>query len=132
MKNRMKEKTCRTLTTYDQNVLLPILMKGLEMKKGKENAVTGKGIVYALKNAGLRIDERHVCRLINHIRTNDLVAGLMASNKGYYTTKNEQELIDYEKILWRREAALKDVRMSMQRQRKTMFVPVREKQTQLF
>ena len=132
MKNKMKEKTSSSLSKYDQNVLLPILMKGLEMKKGKENAVTGKGIVYCLRNAGLSIDERRVCRLINHMRTNDLVVGLMASNRGYYITSNEEELIDYEKILLRREAALKNVRMSMQRQRRSMFVPDREKQPQLF
>ena len=132
MKNKMKEKTSSSLSKYDQNVLLPILMKGLEMKKGKENAVTGKGIVYGLRNAGLRIDERRVCRLINHMRTNDLVVGLMASNRGYYITSNEEELIVYEESLLSREAALKDVRMSMQRQRRSMFVPVREKQPQLF
>ena len=132
MKNRMKRETYRPITTYDHNVLIPILIKGLEMKKGKENAVTGKGIVHGLRNAGLRIDERHVCRLINHMRINDLVVGLMASSKGYYITTNEEELIVYEESLLSREAALKDVRMSMQRQRRSMFKKIVQKQTQLF
>ena len=132
MKNKMKEKTSSSLSKYDQNVLLPILMKGLEMKKGKENAVTGKGIVYGLRNAGLRIDERRVCRLINHMRTNDLVVGLMASNRGYYITSNEEELIDYEKNLMNREVALRKVRMSMQRQRRSMFSQRLQRQAQIF
>lgn len=48
MKNRLNSKKVRSLSNYEQNVLLPILMNGLEMKKGKMNAVTNKQIVQSL------------------------------------------------------------------------------------
>lgn len=134
MKNRMKRVTYRPLSNYEQNVLLPILMKGLGMKKGKLNAVTNKQIVHSVRKHGVRISSSSVSLLINHIRTNDLMVGLMATSYGYFVSNSEQELVDYEKSLMSREVALRKVRMSMQRQRKTMFAQMaeREAQSQLF
>ena len=77
MKKELNVKT-NTLSNYEQNVLLPILIKGLEMKKGKQNAVTNKQMVRGLQSFGLKIDVRRVCKLISYIRTNDLIVGLMA------------------------------------------------------
>ena len=131
MNKKMKKETC-PLSNYDLNVLLPILIKGLEMKKEKTNAVTANQIVCGLQCNGLKINKKHVFRLISYIRQNDLVVGLMASSVGYYITNSEQELIKYEERLMKREAALKKVRMTMKRQRAAMFNKERHKQTQLF
>ena len=131
MKKELNVKT-NTLSNYEQNVLLPILIKGLEMKKGKQNAVTNKQMVRGLQSFGLKIDVRRVCKLISHIRTNDLIVGLMASTTGYYVTSNEQELKAYEKNLLDRETALRKVRLSMKRQRYTLFAKDSHKQVQLF
>lgn len=131
MKKELKKQSCR-LSVYEQNVLLPILIKGLEMKAGKANAVTNKQIVQSLTGHGLKINYRCVCRLINHIRTNDLVEGLVASSFGYYVTNCERELLNYEDRLLSREKSIKQVRMSMQRQRRTMFAKLGQKQRQLF
>ena len=131
MKNEMKEKR-RSLSSYEQNVLLPILMKSLKMKRGRINAVTNKQIVCGLKNHGLRTNEKNLHKLINHIRRNDLVAGLMASSVGYYIANNEQELIQYEKSLLGRETEIRKVRLSITRQRRAMFSKLSYMQTQLF
>ncbi len=129
MKKRLKK---RLLSNYELNVLLPILMKGLEMKKGKPNAVTSNEIIKALRKNGLKINGRSVWMLINHIRNNDLIVGLIATSSGYYITSNEQEFADYENSLLGREAALRKVRMNIKRQRKTMFATTQQTQTQLF
>ena len=131
MRRELKKETCR-LSVYEQNVLLPILIKGLEIKKGKQNAVTNKQIVQSLRGHGLKINQRSVCRLINNIRMNDLVEGLMASPKGYYISEDEREFMDYEVSLLGREMAIRRVRMSIQRQRKTMFSKCSQKQRYLF
>ncbi len=135
MKKELKkesEKRTRRINNYDHNVLLPILMKGLEMKKGKMNAVTNKQIVYGLRSQGLKIRDTDVRMLINHIRTNDLIVGLMATSAGYYITNNEQDFMDYEQSLLGREKEIRKVRMSIQRQRRTMFSQFSPRQTQLF
>lgn len=131
MKNELKKRT-QPLNNYEQNVLLPILMKGLKMKRGMMNAVTNKQIIHGLRAHGLRTNEKNLCKLINYIRINDLVAGLMASSTGYYIASNEQELIKYENSLLNREVKIRKVRMSIKRQRRAMFSKLSYKQTQLF
>ena len=132
MKNKLK-KTPSNLSNYEQNVLLPIFINALKEKKEKENAVTCKQMVEALQSHGLKLNERNVGRIINYIRLNDLIVGLMASREGYYTTNNEQEIIGYEDSLKSRETSIRELRMSIKRQRRAMFSPVqKERQTQLF
>ena len=128
MKKELKKER-RPLSNYEQNVLMPILIKGLEMKKGKKNAVTNNQIVRGLRGHGLKVSHRDVCSLINHIRTNDLVLGLVASSFGYYISSSEREFFDYEQSLLNREMEIKKVRISIERQRRKMFAPI---QRQLF
>ena len=122
MKIKLKREP-QGLSNYDLNVLLPILMKGLEAKKGAANAVAGKQIIEVLRSHGLKINTRSMAGLINYIRTNDLIEGLMASQAGYYVSNNEYELANYEARLLGREVSLRNVRLSMQRQRRKMFAP---------
>ena len=122
MKIKLKREP-QGLSNYDLNVLLPILMKGLETKKGEANAVAGKQIIEGLRSHGLKINTRSMAGLINYIRTNDLIEGLMASQAGYYVSNNEYELANYEARLLGREVSLRDLRLSMQRQRRKMFAP---------
>lgn len=131
MKKRMK-KVERPLNVYEYSVLLPILVNALKNKNGRENAVTSTQIVTALRGHNMKINERNVCRIVNHIRMNDLIVGLMGSSAGYYIMSSEQEFINYENSLLSREAALKKVRLCMKRQRKSMFSQLSQKQMQLF
>ena len=131
MKKELKKEK-QTLNNYDLNVLLPILKKGLEKKKGIANAVTAKEIMLGLQSNGLRINMRNITRIINYIRLNDIIVGLMGSSAGYYISSNEQDLIDYEGSLLRREEALKKVRMSIKRQRKSMVSLSTLREPQLF
>lgn len=130
--NKIQKTSPRPLNIYEQNVLMPILVDSLKTKIGKENAVTSTQIVGALRNHGLKLSERNVFRIVNHIRINDLIVGLMGSPKGYYIISSEQEFIKYEDILLSREAALKKVRLCMKRQRKSMFSNLSQKHSQLF
>ena len=131
MKNELK-KTQRTLNNYELNVLLPILKKGLESKKGKANAVSGWEIIEGLRSYGLKINNTNMYRLIKYIRTNDLIVGLMGTTSGYYISTNEQELMGYEESLMVREASIRNLRMSIKRQRTALFAKHKEMQTQLF
>ena len=133
MKNEMK-KQARPLSNYDHNVLLPVLIKALETKKGKKNAISGKQILQGLQSQKLKINERDVFMLINHIRTNDLVVGLIAASVGYYITNSEHELVKYENTLLVREKTIRKVRKSIIRQRRSMFSQnaSKQRQTQLF
>jgi len=119
------------LSDYETGVLLPILIRGLKTKHGHMTAVTNKEIVNALKGS-CKLSEARVRKIINHIRTNDLVPGLIATSEGYFIAETEAELIEYEESLKGREDAIRQVRLSIARQRRILYQQERTKQGSLF
>ncbi len=112
------EEITEPLTEKEETLFLPPILKGLRTKIGRENAVTNKAIVLGLKlNLGIKVSEARVRKIINYIRCNDLVPCLVATSEGYYIAKSEQELLDYEESLEGRESAIREVRLSIHRQR---------------
>lgn len=108
------------LTDYETGVLLPLLVRGLQTKIGRNRAVTNKHIVTSLKPA-YKISDARVRKIINHIRTADLIPGLIATSEGYFIAETEQELRDYEESLLGREMAIREVRESIARQRRELY-----------
>lgn len=109
------------LTEYEENVLLPLVLRGLKTKIGKENAVTNRTIVQRLNIAGYTVTEPRIRKLINHIRMADLLPGLIATSGGYFLATSEAELLDYEQSLIGREDAIKQVRLAIARQRRILY-----------
>lgn len=72
------------LTEYERKVILPIILEGLKTKIGKANAVTNKYIISRLRDS-YKIDAARLRKIINHIRTNDLLPGLMQGKGAYFT-----------------------------------------------
>lgn len=121
MINGFQEQT-EPLTEYEEQILLPQLVRGLQLKVGKAMSVTNKAIIDGMnRNLGLKMTDARVRKLINHIRVHDLVPCLIATSQGYYIAESEQELRDYEESLLGREAAIRSVRLSIQRQRQRRY-----------
>lgn len=119
------------LTEYETGVLLPQLISGLKTKQGRRSAVTNKYIVSRLKGS-FKISEARVRKIINHIRTNDLIPGLIATSDGYFIAEAESELLEYEESLKGREDAIREVRQSIARQRRILYEQKRTEQRDLF
>ena len=109
------------MTEYETTVLLPVILQGLKDKQGKRNAVTNTYLVGRLKKAGFSINDARLRKVINHIRTNDLLPGLIATSEGYFLAQSAQELMDYEDSLRGREEAIREVRMAIARQRRILY-----------
>lgn len=118
------------LNDYELHVLLPVILAGLKDKQGKRNAVTNGYIIGRLKQQGYRIDAPRLRKVINHIRTNDLIPGLIATSEGYFLAEDEQELMDYEDSLRGREEAIKAVRLAIARQRRMLYTEAQAKAVQ--
>jgi hypothetical protein len=119
------ENETQQLNEYEKNVLLPLLIRGLETKNGNKNAVTNKYIISVLKPT-YRLNEARVRKIINHIRTNDLIPGLIATSEGYFIAETEAELLEYEESLKGREDAIRAVRLAIARQRRVLYNKERE------
>lgn len=108
------------LTEYELKQVLPAILEGLKTKIGKANAVTNKFIISRLRGT-YKVDAARIRKIINYIRTNDLLPGLIATSEGYFLATTESELLEYEDSLKGREEAIKAVRLSIARQRHILY-----------
>ena len=88
---------------------------------GKAAAITNKYICSRMRLCGYQISDARVRKIVNHIRTNGLVQCLIATSEGYYVAETEEELKEYEDSLLGREQAIREVRLSIERQRKIKY-----------
>lgn len=109
------------LNEYEKNVLLPIITLGLSQKVGKHSAVTNRHICNMLKKQGYELNQARVRKIINHIRINSMVIGLIATYNGYYIAENRKEMSDYLDSLKSRENAIKAVRVAIENQMYSMY-----------
>lgn len=110
------EEYTATLTTYERDMLVPILTEGLKKRVGTKNAVRNREICRRLIEAGYQnVSEPRVRKCINYIRMNGMVPHLVANCKGYYVATSIEEVERYigslderAKSIWAIRAALKD------------------------
>lgn len=110
------------LTKYEAEVLLPIIALCLQHHIGKDKAVTNRQICERMKKKGYELTETRVRKIVNRIRTNNLVECLIATSKGYYVTHNKKELENYIKSLKGREEAIRMVRESLEQQTRKLLL----------
>lgn len=104
---------------------LPAFVSALSRAHGKANAIYNN----ELQSLAPEMTGERVRKIINHIRRNDLVPCLVASSRGYFVADTEAELIDYEDSLRGRESAIREVRESIERQRRIRFSRVGQQLT---
>lgn len=110
------DKQTEPLNDYEQNILLPVIVRGLETKIGQGKAITNAAITKAMRRAKYQLDEARVRKIINHIRINGMIKCLIATSKGYYIATSREEMENYIESLRGREDAIRVVRESMERQ----------------
>ena len=115
------EKQTDALTDYERTTILPIMARCLSNKIGKEMAITNNLMCEKMAKHGYCITPTRVRKIINYIRTNDLVEGLMATSTGYYVTHDTSELRTYIVSLKGREEAIREMRESMELQLERMI-----------
>jgi hypothetical protein len=78
---------------------------------GPTNAITNKQIQLNYQNSrGKKISDTRIRKIINHIRVTGMVSGLVASSKGYYISRDPEELKRYIQSLDDRIMAISAVR----------------------
>lgn len=113
------EKETEVLNEYELNMLLPILLQYLPRKIGPDKSVTSNKIIEGLKALGLKINGARLRKLINHIRTHNLIPLLIASSKGYYISNDDNDTQRFIESLKQREDSIRTVRLAMIQQQQT-------------
>lgn len=115
------EEQTQPLTAKEQQLIQPFIA-GLRTKVGKQNAVTSDQIAAGIKMyCGVKVDGPRIRKIINYIRLNGLVPGLMASSEGYYIATKPEELDEYIESLKGRITAISAVYSSIKKQKELMF-----------
>jgi len=109
------------LSEYEKNTLLPLFLKSLPSKKGSRNSITSVEIIRRLRNDGYRIEGPRVRKIINYIRTNRLIKGIVATSDGYYIAEKKEEMDDYIDSLKGRLDAIRAVIHAADLDRREMF-----------
>jgi hypothetical protein len=104
------EKYTHDLTDAEKE-LVPVFMNGFKTKIGKQNAVTNKEIVSKLSRK-YKISDARVRKIINYIRNENLIPGLVASSEGYYITRDPVDLKRYIESLDGREKAIRRIKQA--------------------
>ena len=92
------KKETEPLNDYERDILLPAIVKGLQTKIGKHNAITNIKMIKALHGHGYKsLSEPRIRKIINFIRIQGLIINLIASNKGYWIEENINERRKYVK-----------------------------------
>lgn len=110
------ETQTKPLTEYENDTLLPIMVKCLSKHIGKDKVITNAEMCAKMAIYGYKIGETRVRKIINHIRNNGLVECLIATGKGYYVTESIQEMETYIESVKNREDAIRAMRLSMEEQ----------------
>jgi len=97
--------------SQDELDMIQPIIKGLTNKQGKDMAITGTKICKAINTTGPRLR-----KMINYIRTNNLLPGLCSTSNGYFVAKNIYEMQDYIISLKQRIKAQVDVLNALEQQ----------------
>jgi len=116
------ENQTKELNEYELDTLLPIIVKGLNNKKGKDNSITNVVMCKALKERGYKISDVRLRKIIHHIRVNNIIPLLLATSKGYYISMDTLEISDYVKSLDERINSIMIIRDSLHYQAKNIIL----------
>lgn len=105
------------LNEHEENVLLPLMVKGLKSKIGKERAITNSQMIDGLKTMGHKVTSARIRKIIHHIRITGLVECLVASSKGYYISNDKKEMDSYIESLIQRSESIQRIANQLQYQR---------------
>lgn len=106
-----------TLTTYERDMLVPLLAAYLKTRVGAKYAVRNKEMCRMFTEKGYQgLTEARVRKCINYIRINGLVPHLIANSRGYFCATSIEQVETYIESLDQRAKAIWAMRSALNRE----------------
>lgn len=106
-----------TLTTYERDMLVPLLAAFLKTRVGAKYAVRNKEMCRMFTEKGYQgLTEARVRKCINYIRINGLVPHLIANSHGYFCATSIEQVENYIESLDQRAKAIWAMRSALNRE----------------
>lgn len=97
--------------TPTEHRLIPMMVDRFKTKRGIKTVVTAETMIGKIHELfGVKLKDTRVRKIIQYIRVNNLVPGLIATSKGYYTAETTAEINDWIESLKAREFAIRQIR----------------------
>lgn len=97
--------------TPTEHRLIPMMVDRFKTKRGIKTVVTAETMIGKIHESfGVKLKDTRVRKIIQYIRVNNLVPGLIATSKGYYTAETTAEINDWIESLKAREFAIRQIR----------------------
>ena len=105
-----------TLDKREKELLLPLLIKMLNHRDGKENVFSNTKIRQSFIDMGEVVSEKQIRKLVYYIRNNGLIELLIANGEGYYIAEHSQDIESWLKMQRGKIEAMKQTINSIQSQ----------------
>lgn len=89
------EEETKELSDFEKNKIVVIVTNLLSDAKGVDKMISSKQLIEALALREIKVCDQRVRKVIQHIRKNHILRGLIASSRGYYLSNNPKEIRDY-------------------------------------
>ena len=91
--------------------LIPMMVDRFKMKRGIEHIVTADTMISKIHETfGVKLKDTRIRKMIQFIRVHNLVPGLIATSRGYYTAETTAEINEWIESLKAREFAIRQIR----------------------
>lgn len=104
------------LTTYQRDVLLPIIISDFRTKYSRFNPITSQKYCEIMTDFGYEICDVTFRKIIKYIQVNGLLKFIVANSDGFFRTQSKKLLQMQIDSLWGREKQIRDVRLAMMKQ----------------
>ena len=111
------EEYTATLTTYERDMIVPLLANELKTRVGAKHAIRNKDLCRMFTVRGYQgVTEARVRKCINYIRINGLVPHLIANSHGYFCATSIEQVETYIESLDQRAKAIWAMRAALNRE----------------
>lgn len=111
------EEYTASLSTYERDMIVPLLVNYLKTRVGAKYAVRNKDMCRMFTERGYQgLTEARVRKCINYIRINGLVPHLIANSHGYFCATSIEQVETYIESLDQRATAIWAMRSALQRE----------------
>ena len=94
--------------TPEEEALVPIIVKRFKDKPGKENVVTNPKMIEGIRiHFGIELTEPRIRKIVQFIRLNNILPGLVGTSKGYFYAENESDIELWIDSMKQRENAIR-------------------------
>lgn len=93
--------------TAEEKKLVPIIVDRFRKKPGRENMVSNPAIIEGIdRTFGIRLTEPRIRKIVQYIRINNLLPGLVGVSRGYFFTEDPEEIESWIESMKQRENSI--------------------------